>query len=252
MYNELLKFNDEQIFIVFDENDEIWFKYGDVLKVLGYIDVKNAIKDINLNEKYIKSYSDIMGMIQTSPIHRMTKFINNNGLFMLLSLSKKDLAKQFMDQYIQEIMPSITKTGKYISSNEDMDKIKLLNKKISKLRNRVTNLKDENEFLDNKHRYHPSSKGYAYINQTSCILKGKKQKCYKFGITEDIKSRIRPYKTGNPTFKMLYYIPLKIDMNQLETCIISVMMPHEVKKNNETVSFTSLLANIIIKKYKYK
>ena len=100
--------------------------------------------------------------------------------------------------------------------------------------------KDENEFLDNKHRFHSSSNGYAYINQTSCIVRGKKQTCYKFGITEDIKSRIRPYKTGNPTFKMLYYIPLKIDMNQLETCIISVMMPHEVKKNNETVSFTTL------------
>jgi len=57
-----LKFNDEQIFIVFDVNGEIWFKYGDVLKVLGYIDVKNAIKDINLNEKYIKSYSDIKGI----------------------------------------------------------------------------------------------------------------------------------------------------------------------------------------------
>ena len=39
---------------------------------------------------------------------------------------------------------------------------------------------------------------------------------------------------------MLYYIPLKIDMNQLETCIISIMMPHEVKKKNETVSFVSL------------
>ena len=39
---------------------------------------------------------------------------------------------------------------------------------------------------------------------------------------------------------MLYYVPLKIDMNQLETCIESIMMPHEVKKNNETVSFVSL------------
>ena len=243
VYNELLKFNDEQIFIVFDENDDIWFKYGDVLKVLGYIDVKNAIKDINLNQQFIKNFDELKVGGRYHPtlnLQPMTKMINNNGLFMLLSLSKKDMAKQFMDEYIQKIMPIITKTGKYISSKEEMDKIKSLNKKISKLKNKVTNLKDENEFLDNKHRFHYSSNGYAYINQTSCIIRGKKQKCYKFGITEDIKSRIRPYKTGNPTFKMLYYIPLKIDMNQLETCIISVMMPHEVKKNNETVSFTSL------------
>jgi prophage antirepressor-like protein len=240
VYNKILKFNDEEIFIVFDENDEIWFKYGDVLKVLGYIDVKNAIKDINLNEKYIIKFSNIKRMCSSSPLHPMTKMINNNGLFMLLSISTKPLAKQFVKQYIDEIMPTITKTGKYISSNEDMNKINELNKKISKLRNKVNNLKDENNFLDNKHRYHPSSNGYAYINQTSGIVKGKRQKSYKFGVTDDIESRIRPYKTGNPTFKMLYYIPLKIDMNQLETCIESIMMPHEVKKNNETVSFVSL------------
>ena len=243
VYNKLLTFNDEQIFIVFDTDGEIWFKYSDVLKVLGYVDTKDAIKNINLDRKYTIYMNNIKvggDNPPTSNIQPKTLLINNNGLFMLLAASKKPLAKQFMKQYIDEIMPAITKTGKYISSNEDMDKINKLNGRISKLRNKVTNLKDENEFLDNKHRYHMSSHGYAYINQTTCIVKGNKQKCYKFGITNDIKSRIRPYKTGNPTFKMLYYIPLKIDMNQLETCIISVMMPHEVKKNNETVSFTSL------------
>jgi hypothetical protein len=67
-----------------------------------------------------------------------------------------------------------------MSSNEDMNKIKELNNKISKLKSKVTNLKDENNFLDNKHRYHLSSNGYAYINLTTSIIKGKKQKSYKF------------------------------------------------------------------------
>jgi prophage antirepressor-like protein len=49
--------------------------------------------------------------------------INNNGLFMVLSMSTKPLAKQFMKKYIDEIMPSITTTGKYISSDADMKKI---------------------------------------------------------------------------------------------------------------------------------
>ena len=66
----------------------------------------------------------------------MTKMINNNGLFMLLSVSTKPLAKQFMKQYIDDIMPSITKTGKYISTNEDMEKITELNNKVAKLRNK--------------------------------------------------------------------------------------------------------------------
>ena len=48
VYNKLLTFNDKQIFIVFDIDGEIWFKYSDVLKVLGYVDTKDAIKNINL------------------------------------------------------------------------------------------------------------------------------------------------------------------------------------------------------------
>ena len=38
-------------------------------------------------------------------------------------MSTKPLAKQFMKKYIDEIMPSITTTGKYISSDADMKKI---------------------------------------------------------------------------------------------------------------------------------
>jgi prophage antirepressor-like protein len=92
VYNKILKFNDKEIFIVFDENDEIWFKYGDVLKVLGYIDTKRAIKDIKLDDIYIKSIQDIKGENHSPPLHPMTKMINNNGLFMLLSISTKPLA----------------------------------------------------------------------------------------------------------------------------------------------------------------
>ena len=60
--------------------------------------------------------------------------INNNGLFMLLALSTKPLAKQFMKKYIDEIMPTITLTGKYISNNEDIKNIKILNNQINELK----------------------------------------------------------------------------------------------------------------------
>ena len=40
--------------------------------------------------------------------------INNNGLFYVLSKSKKPLARLFMNKYIEEIMPEITSIDKYI------------------------------------------------------------------------------------------------------------------------------------------
>jgi len=170
----------------------------------------------------------------------MKKVINNHGLLQLLTKSTKPLAKLFMDKYITEIMPTITNTGKYISSDENMVKIKQLNKKINKLKEKVNNLSNENTLLEDKHKYQPSSNGYAYIHQTKCNVKGKSVKCYKFGVADEIKSRISSYKTGNPTYKMLYYIPLNFDKDQLEDCIASIIQPHQVKKRTETVSFISL------------
>ena len=55
-----------------------------------------------------------------------------------------------------------------------------------------------------------------------------------------MKTRTSSYKTGNPTYKLLYYIPLQIDIYQLEKCIQSVLKPHQTKKNNEKLSFLSL------------
>ena len=66
--------------------------------------------------------------------------INNNGLFYVLSKSKKPLARLFMNKYIEEIMPEITSTGKYISSKDDIYKIKKLN-------NKILELEKENQLL---------------------------------------------------------------------------------------------------------
>ena len=66
--------------------------------------------------------------------------INNNGLFYVLSKSKKPLAQLFMNKYIEEIMPEITSTGRYMSSKNDIYKIKKLN-------NKILELKKENQLL---------------------------------------------------------------------------------------------------------
>lgn len=170
-----------------------------------------------------------------------TKMINNNGLFMLLSISTKPLAKIFMQKYLEDIMPKITKTGIYISSQEDMEKINELNNKIDQLQDKITNLSEENDFLESKHRFVASENGYGYIHRTDCINNGVKTKCYKFGVTKNIKKRIAQYKTGNPTYKMLYYMPLDFDMFQLESCVEAVLKPHQIKANNETLTFISLI-----------
>ena len=139
VFNKLLTINEHKIFILFDKNGEIWFGFKDLVLALGYLNSKNAVNRLKIDDKYLKKIEELKGAstigAPTKIIQPHTIMINNTGLYLILAISTKPLAKQFMKKYIDEIMPSITKTGKYISSDKDMEKIKELNHKILQLKN---------------------------------------------------------------------------------------------------------------------
>jgi hypothetical protein len=105
-------------------------------------------------------------------------------------------------------LPQIRQSGTYTVNEKEKEKINELNQKIDKLKEKVNNLSDENNYLDSKHRFQESSKGYAYINQTTCIHKGNKIKCYKFGVDTNMKTRISSYKTGELLINNIAYMIL--------------------------------------------
>jgi prophage antirepressor-like protein len=188
IFNNLLKINENNIIIIFDINGNIWFKYKDILKTLQYTSIDKAINKFDISLNFKQKYNNIEVLPSREvPLNfqNNTLFINESGLYEVLSKSTKPIAKIFMNKYFMDIMPQIRKSGIYVSSKEDLNKINELNSKIANLKDKVNNLKDENNFLDNKHRFQPSSNGYAYINQTTCIFKGKKKKCYKFASNDD-------------------------------------------------------------------
>ena len=158
--------------------------------------------------------------------------INNNGLFMLLSISKKQLAKQFMQKYIDEIMPEITKSGKYISSKKDMDKIKELSTKINKL-------KDNNKILLNNmtNIIYPLGPSIYIIKQSY-----DNKIYYKIGYTKDLNKRLHTYNTGLVN-KIHYNYYIMIDDPIIDTCIKKIMKNKEYIKNKEF--YKSSLTSII-------
>ena len=86
----------------------------DVLKVLGYSSIKKTIYKLNLDKtfklkyKYIKVYP-----LRDTPLNTQPNaiFINESGLYQLLSNSTKPLASKFKDELFTTILPSIRKTG---------------------------------------------------------------------------------------------------------------------------------------------
>jgi prophage antirepressor-like protein len=147
IFNNIIKYNDKQIFIIFDKEGDIWFKLKDILTILDY-DVKKGKNRIIINDINKKKYNEINYTRGTymSPLHPDTYFINESGLYELLTKSNKPIAKVFMNKYLTDIMPTIRKTGKYILKKDDKQKLDKINAKLN-------NYKKELEHYSNKYNF---------------------------------------------------------------------------------------------------
>jgi prophage antirepressor-like protein len=236
IFNHLLQVNENSILILFDDKQNIWFSLKDVIKSLGYVNVDNAINTITINEDYKIRYIKLRPSCAQEglkTIHPQQIFINESGLYEVLSFSKKDLARQFMDKYFKEIMPKIRRTGQYTMNDKDK-------KNLDKLNKQIENYKAETTYYHNKYKFVPSENGYLYVNQNNSIKDGNEVKCFKIGYAKDMKERLSGYKVGNFKHKLLCYIPLDVNRRQIETCVKNKMKPHLLKLTTDTICYTTL------------
>ena len=207
---------------------------SDVLKVLDYKNLDKTIYNISKNNR--KKYKDLRVCLRGHTLSKNqqpnTIFINESGLYQLLSNSTKPIAKLFMNKYFTEIMPQIRKSGKYEVSKEEMKKIKNLNQKID-------NYKQELSHFEKKD-YEKSKNGYFYISEDITIQNGKEIKCFKIGYCKDIQKRMSVYKVGHYKHKLISYIPVVLDGKHLENCVKTRMRLHLKKIGSDTICFTSL------------
>ena len=56
IFENLLKYNDKQVFIVLDIDNNIWFKMKDIVKILGYSNARKAVQLVKVNIKYQQKY----------------------------------------------------------------------------------------------------------------------------------------------------------------------------------------------------
>ena len=236
IFNKILRIGDKDIFIIFDIKGEIWLSFKSLLSSLEYSSYTKQLTKLNIDKNFIKYYKDIKKVPYFSGVplnfQNSTKFINESGLYQLLSHSTKPIAKLFMDKYFTEIMPQIRKTGKYEVNKEEMTKIKKLSKRI--------NLYKEELKHHEKFKFEKSENGYFYISENITINKGKEIKCLKVGYCKDIEKRMKVYKVGHYKYKLLLYIPIVLDGKQLEDCVKSKMKMHLKKIGSDTLCFTSL------------
>ena len=122
IFNQLLKINEDSIFIIFDIKGKIWFKFKDVLKILGYKNLKDAIFNNKLSKKYKVKFENLkVYRLSSTPLNfqKNTLFINESGLYKILLSSNKKDAITFIEKITLEIMPQIREKGEYILENRE-------------------------------------------------------------------------------------------------------------------------------------
>lgn len=116
--------NKYPIYMFTDENDVIWLKLKDVVKILEYADPKAAYR---LVHKKYKCCSRDLNITNLPPYWKPdTVMATESGIYELLSKSEMPRAQKFKDWLFDDVLPTISRTGAYISPNIDTNQITTL------------------------------------------------------------------------------------------------------------------------------
>lgn len=103
-------FENNAIRVVVQEN-EPWFAANDVCDILGFANPHQAV------ETHVDKEDDLqkLEVIDSLGRKQATNFINESGLYTLIFGSTKPEARRFKKWVTSEVLPSIRKTGAYVS-----------------------------------------------------------------------------------------------------------------------------------------
>jgi hypothetical protein len=95
--------NNNNITILFDDENKIWFGLRDIIYLLGYINYEKAIANIKITPSNKKEYCNINTKTKYHNMKPHTKFINEYGLHEVLFLSTKPIAKKILKDILYTI-----------------------------------------------------------------------------------------------------------------------------------------------------
>lgn len=229
IFNNELIYNNNKINYVIDIENNIWFKFLSLAKLLNYKSRKDTLRTLvsKDNKLLLKNIKIIVKVKE----HPNTVYINEKGIYNFLMKSRMKSAKEFQQWLINEVLPNLRKHGKYEINKKIKQKLKNLNKKIIKLQK--DNIKLKKDMTKNKF-----PKGtHVYIIEDN----GK----YKIGYTDNLINRLQTYNTGrSDKVEYVYYKKTKCG-KEVETCLKSMLNKYLYKSNKE---FYACNIDIIIKK----
>ena len=229
LFNNTLIYNSNKIDFLIDIENNIWFKFISISKLLNYKSNKDALRDlVNKENKKLLKKIKVLTKIKDHP---NTVFINEKGIYSFLIKSRMKNAKDFQLWLINEVLPNLRKYGKYELNKKIKLKLKNLNKKIKILEKNNKILKTNMT----KHKYPRGTHIYIIEDDNK----------YKIGYTDDLEKRLQTYNTGKADkLNYVYYKKTKCG-KEIEICLKAMLNKYIYKSNKE---FYNCSLDIIIKK----
>lgn len=103
-----------------DENGELWFVASDVCKILGHSNSRQAVKD-NCKDYGVR----VTYFIDTINRQHLTQVVNEANLYRLILKSRLSAAEKFERWVMEEVLPSIRKTGTYTLTEKQQQQLAL-------------------------------------------------------------------------------------------------------------------------------
>ena len=138
--NELMVFEGNNV-EVFNWEDKVLFNPRDVGKCLELTDsaIRMAISKMNKNQVIKLTNSDVKDFDFRKLNNRGENFLTESGVYKLAFKSNKKEAEHFTDWIADEVLPSIRKTGNYISNSTPM----ISNKEIQEFKEDVRYIRSQ-------------------------------------------------------------------------------------------------------------
>jgi len=233
IYNNIFKFNNSDILLLFDKNNTIWLSFNSILKSIGYSNLKQYRNRLTIDDKYFSSYEVIYPQSKLNTIKidyqkPNEKFINEAGLYLLLSKSTKPIAKELSQLLFTDVLPEIRKTGKFALNTTDR-------KGMNKLTQKLKNYQKESKRTLKQSFPDKTGKGFIYVLKIPTTKNGVSKTCYKVGYTKDLEKRLATYKTGNPDIELVHQENVECNKQQLEKCVLNLNTLKLLRNSTEVI-----------------
>jgi prophage antirepressor-like protein len=211
-----LKYNNNYVVVVKDKNNHIWFNAINVCKILGYKNNRDVIISL-VNKNHRNKLKNIFEDYKLYPkAHPDTIYLNESGLYTLLIRSKKPKAEKFFLWVVEDVLPSIRKSGVYTTNKKYLKQIQDLNKIIDEKTLQIKALEN------NQKNKHICTKGrYIYVLKSSLddYIDKDKPDILKIGKTRKYKIRMATYNTSVKDDVIVLYRAKVNDISAVENCL---------------------------------